>query len=177
MEHLDELLAWDDVRRSEWLLANQPVDESMRTNWWLSLIGPLGSSVTGDVTRGDVLERARLGVIMLDLALETGALDAREVANRIAWLSLAVHEAGLTGVPEGLTADTAVRRSLAVVDLRPEEAERMAADWPARSREEMLRLRVAKNVLRPLDALVDYVADSGLRAEVRQWLALSPLLP
>jgi hypothetical protein len=180
VDQLTELLSWDDATRREWLAANQPDSESDRTNWWLSLVQPLESRVTG-VEEQDpavVVEWARLSVIVLEAALESGALDAHEVANRVAWLSFAVCKvADRSAVPPSLDPDVVARRSLGLIDLFREDVVRMAAEWRARPLDDIRRLRAVKNLLRPLESFVDQLRDGELRSEVEQWLAIRAQLP
>ncbi|MCC8246418.1 hypothetical protein [Saccharothrix luteola] len=178
--HLTELLALDDADRRTWLLTRQPDDESQRANWWLALVEPLGTRVTDpeDDDPAAVLRWARLAATTLDLARETGALDAREVANRTAWLSLATARiADRTDVPPLLEPDTVARRSLATIALDRDAAASLAESWQDRPRDDIRTLRAAKNVLGPLGQLVGHLRDDELRAEVRAWLELAPRLP
>ncbi|MEU7527515.1 hypothetical protein AB0A74_17405 [Saccharothrix sp. NPDC042600] len=147
-----------------------------RTNWWLGLAQSLNARVYD--TKRDPVERvvwADISAGALDIALDSGGLDEREVTLRL--ISLCHNAAALADPPASLDPDTLARRGLALIPLARDEAVRRAANWRERPIEEIRILRTAKNVAGRLDLIADHIRDPDLQREVRAWVAVRDQLP
>ncbi|MEU4698153.1 hypothetical protein [Nonomuraea dietziae] len=74
--------------------------------------------------------------------------------------------------PDQLASDV-----LEALPLTLEQAGAWAADWQERCRDEILTLRICKNLLNPMDSITDQLTDGPMRTQIDRWLDLRPHLP
>jgi hypothetical protein len=161
---LSEALAGHAVRPAEWraaveLYTAKITEREERT----------ADSVTGDELA--LYER------LLDASEQAGVLSGIECATRrlnLASVLLTRHPARHDG--SLLDPDHIIELLLAALPVTPESAA-AAGDWRSLDRAEILRLRTAKNLLKPALAALRAAQGDALDARVEAWESVLPLLP
>lgn len=72
------------------------------------------------------------------------------------------------------------RLALDVLEALPlslEQAADWAEDWRARPRDEILALRICKNLLAPMELITDRLTEGPVRTRIDRWMDLRPRLP
>lgn len=183
-----DLLALRNLDRSaqrDWLMANMPSDRSRRVNWWLALITRASRNASWEHTRSD--ERASwvaLTLVVLQCSLDSGCIDADEVAIGRAYLSntLRAYDDPSRYSPS-LRAESVVSECLERVGekLSYERILRLIDEWQEKSVymdvKELHILRKVKTLLQPIVYHVDYLRDASLASEARKWTKLINMLP
>lgn len=172
-DELDALRFADSADRRAGLLALRPPNAG--TNWWLGVVQHVTLAATGPATpEAERRAWAELAVAALETALETGGLDAREVATREARLCLALAPADR---PQSLRPDQVARRCLTLAGISP--AEVAATPWSLRAEDVpvMRKLRRVRILVVPALELAEQVEDDELRGELAEWRDIVPTLP
>ncbi|WP_163507228.1 hypothetical protein [Fodinicola acaciae] len=170
---LNTLRLADPASRRSGLLAMRPPNAG--ANWWLGVIQHVTLRATGPAMP-DAHRRswAELSMNALEAALETGALDAQEVATRQAWLcrSLAADDR-----PPSLRPDSAARRCLSLVGMSP--AEVAATRWSLRVKDapKIRKLRRIRILVVAAVGLAPQIEDDELLHELAEWREIAPTLP
>jgi hypothetical protein len=89
-----------------------------------------------------------------------------------------IREFGASEGDELRDAAALCRRAIEGIGRNRDEVRDSAAHWKEAGRSEILKLRRVKNLLQALAGVDEYPGiDEPLRAEVRSWLELLPILP
>jgi hypothetical protein len=154
-------------------------EHAIRRGDWRAVVELYTAKITEQSGQpgGDVGDELALYERLLDAAEQAGVLSALECATRrlnVASVLLtrlpARHDGGL------LDPDHIVELLLAALPLSPEAAASIG-DWRTLDREEILRLRTAKNLLKPAIAALRAAQGDALDERVKPWEAVLPRLP
>ncbi|MEV4805863.1 hypothetical protein AB0K18_38195 [Nonomuraea sp. NPDC049421] len=115
---------------------------------------------------------ARVALSALDGAERAGYLARNADVSRFNLRALLISDLGSADDPLW-DPDQLVSDVLGALPLSFEQAGEWVVDWRARPREQILAMRVCKNLLAPLKLIVDQVSDG----QVERWLALWARLP
>ncbi|HEV3170448.1 MAG TPA: hypothetical protein VGZ32_08920 [Actinocrinis sp.] len=179
---LEQLAALDrDALRAA--LSRALTEHAIRPTDWRAVVELYTAKITeqseqqhsGDV--GDVGDDLALYERLLDASEQAGVLSPLECATRRLNLASVL----LTRLParhDGslLDPDHIVELLLGALPITPEAAASIS-DWRTLDRTEILRLRTAKNLLKPALAALDATNGDTLDERVKPWEAVLPRLP
>ncbi|MGW0703713.1 hypothetical protein ACWD0A_31280 [Streptomyces sp. NPDC002867] len=104
--------------------------------------------------------------------------DLKKVAEEVRVRSYMIREFGVSESDEARSPTALCSYVIQHLKMGRADVERMAMDWPALEKSQMLHLRRIKNVLTPvreIESLLD--VDDPLLQEITAWILLQPKLP
>ncbi len=163
------------------LAAGSPARSELGTQEWLAVVQLLTARVTDDaveLSRQDWSLVARAYDYAVDTAIAAGDFDHREKTSRALHLSSAL----LRKVPpnpdiELLDPHRMTELLIRELPMPVEQARAQAGHWMTLERPEMLRLRIAKEFLRPGLYLAHRAHGEHLPEPLESWEEVFPSLP
>lgn len=168
LDRLDHLLALPPEARSGWFARRGPGSDEDRVNWWLHHSQVVDARISERRERQGGWIELRLWLLEEGRrrSLFTAAATAESRAHFVA--TLHASHAPLPGDVTVPDADALVRDCLAAISGTPETLARRA-DLHAHSRDELLRSRRARNLVRAAEQHRARVRDPELAARLDEW--------
>src|SRR5688572_27007573 len=147
LEYISFLLAiGSDEERTQHLLMDRPENAEESPNWWLGLSEALALQLRSewdqDNSRNSWREKAKLLVLILELASSTQDLSPQEVKIRQLRLAATLTERfDVDEFSDILRIDPLVNSALALIPISFAEAEDLTRDWRHREIETIAMLR------------------------------------
>ena len=175
LDRLDHLRGLPMEGRLDWLARRSPGLDEGRTNWWLYHLEVIDFRIS---QRGEEQGAwIELKLWLLDQGERQGLFTTMATVESRAWFVAGLHDRyaplpDQTAVPE---ADTLVRDCLAAIPGTPAGLARRS-DLHSCSRQDLLRSRQARNLIRAAERHRTRLRDPHLAARLDEWTGLRPLL-
>jgi hypothetical protein len=162
-----------------WLRTLDDASAPCDINWWLrTAVRPQQRAHDGSLPNFERREWAELYLSLIRASERFAGLSNWDAAASTGNLrSLLIAQLG--SLPDHPVWDVAalVRDTLATLTLTPDEARSLAQDWPRLPTDQMRLLRNHKNVLAPLELVIDQAPAGPDTETARVWLRLRRDLP
>jgi len=181
MTYVDELCALDVKQLITRLGERLPEPEDLTPGEWLLVIAVHTSQISGVnklpvKENWQVLDKSYSAV--LASAVEAGAIDRHEQILRQINFSVAlIFIVGASSKFDALNPVLIASAVLQEIPMSLTRARRLAKNWRELEPDQIQELQYIKNLVRPLDLLVERGNDLGPDPAIKQWIELRPDLP